>query len=166
MKITPFRLGGGGAAFLLLMSFSYQLGANPAIDYPRLLISDTQSVNHIFEDEEINSAAQIQSLQFQSSQFYSVAAGNNLPSTPVSYLRIAALLLDALAANKSRLASIKQLLDVKLDSSDAAIQLRATAAEYRDVEDNSGAFMIIEQVNDIWSFQERFRKTVQRQSAT
>lgn len=165
MKTTPFRLGGGGAAFLLLMSFSYTLGANPAIDYVRLLISDTQSVNHIFEDEEITAATAIQGLTFQSSQFYSTNAGANLPTTPVSYLRIAALLLDALAANKSRLASVKQLLDVRLDSSDAAIQLRATAAEYRDVEDNSGAFMIIEQVNDIWSFQERFWKTVQRQSA-
>jgi|SRR5579859_4332921 len=164
MKITPFRLGGGGAAFLL-MSFTYQLGANPAIDYVRLLISDTQSVNHIFEDEEITAATAIQAGTFQSSQLYSGAAGNTLPATPVSYLRIAALLLDALAANKARLASIKQLLDVRLDSSDAAIQLRATAAEYREVEDNSGAFMIIEQVNDIYSFQERFWKTVQRSSA-
>lgn len=150
------------AAFLF-MSFSYNLGANPAIDYPRLLISDTQSVGHVFEDEEIAAATQIQALQFQSSMFYSGPGGNNLPTSPVSYLRIAALLLDALAANKARLASVKQLLDVKLDSSDAAIQLRATAAEYREVEDNAGAFMIIEQVNDVFSFRDRYWKTVQRQ---
>jgi len=76
---------------------------------------------------------------------WSGAQGQNLPTSPVSYLRSAALLLDALAANKSRLASIKQLLDVRLDSSDAAIQLRATAAEYRSVDDDAGAFAIIEQ---------------------
>ena len=62
-------------------------------------------------------------------------------------------------------ALIKQLLDVKLDSSDAAIQLRATAAEYRDVDDNSMAFVIIEQCHDLASFRERWWKQVQRQTA-
>lgn len=164
MNSTPLVLARGLAAFLL-MSFTYQLGANPAIDYPRLLMSDTQSVNHIFEDEEINSLTAIVSLQFQSAQFYSGTGGKNLPTSPVSYLRVAALGLDSLAANKARLASVKQLLDVRLDSSDAAIQLRATAKEYRDVDDDSGAFMIIEQVNDAFSFRDRFWKTVQRNSA-
>lgn len=153
------------ALVVLAMSFTYQLGANPSIDYPRLLMSDTQSVNHIFEDEEINALTTIVSLQFQSAQFYSGAQGKNLPTSPVSYLRVAALGLDSLAANKARLASIKQLLDVRLDSSDAAIQLRATAAEYRQVDDDSGAFMIIEQVNDAFSFRDRFWKSVQRNSA-
>lgn len=164
-------LGGGGfaALSLCLAMFSYGPTASPAysnpqIDYPRLLISDTQQLNHIFEDEEIQSAYQIQAAQFQSSMFYSGAQGRNLPASPVSYLRIAALLLDSLSANKARLASIKQLLDVRLDSSDAAIQLRLTAQEYRDVEDNSGAFMIIEQCNDYFSFADRFWKQVQRQS--
>lgn len=147
------------------MSFSYNLGANPAIDYPRLLISDTQATNHIFEDEEITAVTLMQAAQWQSSMFYSGVGGANLPSSPVSYLRIAALLLDAIAANKSRLASIKQLLDAKLDSSDAAIQLRATAAEYRQVDDESGAFVIIEQCSTQWSFQDRFWKQWQRGTA-
>lgn len=150
------------------MSFSYNNcdGTQNQIDFVRLLISDTQSLNHVFEDSEVLAGYAIQAAQFQSGMFYSGPAGRNLPATPVSYLRVAALLLDALAANKSRLASIKQLLDVKLDSSDAAIQLRATAQEYRDVEDNSGAFMIIEQVqrDGGWSFRDRFWATVQRQS--
>jgi hypothetical protein len=148
------------------MAFSYNScnGSNNPVDWIRLLISDTQSVNHIFEDSEIMGAVAIQGLQFQSAQFWSGQGGANLPSSPVSYLRVAALLLDSIAANKARLASIKQLLDVKLDSSDAAIQMRATAAEYREVDDNSGAFMIIEQVNDAWSFGDRFWKTVQRAS--
>jgi hypothetical protein len=166
MRPAPFLISGEvGAALLLCMSFTYNLGANPAIDYPRLLMSDTQSVNHIFEDEEINALTTIVSLQFQSAQFYSGSQGKNLPTSPVSYLRVAALGLDSLAANKARLASVKQLLDVRLDSSDAAIQLRATAKEYRDVDDDSGAFMIIEQVNDAFSFRDRFWKTVQRNSA-
>jgi hypothetical protein len=153
------------AAFVVFMSFSYNIVSPGPNDYVRLLCSDTQSLNHIFEDEEITMAYTIQAAQFQSAQFYSGSQGANLPTSPVSYLRVAALLLDALAANKARLASIKQLLDVRLDSSDASIQLRATAAEYREVDDNAGAFMIIEQVNDAFSFRDRFWKTVQRNSA-
>jgi hypothetical protein len=148
------------------MSFSYNPGAAMSqSDYVRLLISDTQPVGYIFEDEEIAGFLAIQAMQFQSGQFYSGLApsGANLPAAPISLLRTAALALDSLAANKARLASIKQLLDVKLDSSDAAIQLRATAAEYREVEDNSGAFAIIEQCNDTFSFRQRFWQQVQRQ---
>lgn len=145
------------------MSFSYNYGANPPIDYPRLLISDTQALNHIFEDSEITMAANITSNVWQSSMFYSNVGGlTTLPTTPVNYLRTAALLLDSVAANKSRLASIKQLLDVKLDSSDAAIQLRLTAQEYRQVDDDSMAFAIIEQVHDSWSFRDRFWAQWQR----
>lgn len=147
------------------MSFTYQLGANPAVDYPRLLISDTQFTNHIFEDEEISAATLIQASFVQSAQFYSSPESRAIPASPVSYLRVAALLLDSLAANKARLASVKQLLDVRLDSSDAAIQLRAAAAEYRQVDDDAGAFMIIEQVNNQWSFSQRFWNQVMRQSA-
>jgi hypothetical protein len=149
--------------------FSYKScdGTQNQIDFVRLLCSDTQDLNHVFEDSEILGAYQIQAAQFQSSQFYSFAAGQNLPQSPVSYLRVSALLLDALAANKSRLASIKQLLDVRLDASDAAIQLRATAAQYRETDDNSGAFFIIEQVQqgDSFSFRDRFWAQVQRLSA-
>ncbi len=148
------------------MSFSYGGGSNPMIDYPRLLCSDTTFDNHVFEDSEIMAAYQIQASAFQSSMFWSGSAGQNLPAQPLSYLRVAALLLDSLAANKSRLASIKALLDVKLDASDAAIQLRATAKEYRDVEDNSGAFMIIEQTSTIWSFTQRYWNQIARQSGT
>ena len=146
------------------MAFSYQFGANPTIDYVRLLISDTQELNHIFEDSEINAAYQINAAQFQRSMFYSPPAGRNLPSQPISYLRCAALLLDALAANKSRLSSITQLLDVKLSPNVAAKSLREQAQSYRDVDDNSGAFMIIEQCPTVWAFYDRFWNQQQRQS--
>ena len=155
------------------MSFSYQLGANPPIDYPRLLISDTQQFApdgitpiYIFEDQEITSFANIVSNVWQSSMFWSGPSGvQTLPSNPVNYLRIAALALDSLAANKSRLASIKQMLDVKLDASDAAIQLRTQAQEYREIDDDSMAFVIIEQCPTYWSFVDRFWKQWQRVAA-
>lgn len=153
------------------MSFSYNFGANPPIDYIRLLISDTQETDggspavniYIFEDSEIMAAYQIQAAQFQSSQFFSGAMGRNLPSQPVSYLRVAALLLDSLASNKSRLSSLVEVLDVKLDPSKASKSLRDQAAAYRETDDNAGAFMIIEQCNDQWSFRQRYWNEVQRQ---
>jgi len=161
--VRAAHIFGVWAALFLSMSFTYQFGANPPIDYVRLLISDTQSVNHIFEDEEIVSFANITSLVWQSSMQYSGFSGvATLPTSPVNYLRTAALALDSIAANKARLASIKQLLDVRLDSSDAAIQLRATAAEYRQVDDDNMAFVIIEQCSNEWTFRDRFWAQWQR----
>lgn len=162
----------GGAALLVCMpTFSYQYGSNPPVDYPRLLISDTQQFAadgvtpiFVFYDEEIAAMTAIQTLQWQTSMFYSEASGQNLPASPVNYLRIAAMLLDSIAANKSRLASIQMLLDVKLSPDKAAAALRDQANQYRTVDDESGAFAIIEQCNDYWSFRDRFWKQVQRQS--
>jgi hypothetical protein len=163
---APFTAWGGWAALLFVMAvptYSYGYGANPAIDYPRLLISDT-AAPFVFADEEITAVTNIQALNFQSSMRWTAPAGQNLPSSPVSYLRIAAMLLDALAANKSRLSTIQQLLDVRLSGADSAIQLRTTAAEYRAVDDDAGAFAIIEQCSTEWAFRDRFWAQVQRQS--
>ncbi len=146
------------------MAFSYQFGANPIIDYPRMLIADTQDAGHIFEDSEIMSAYQINSAQFQSSQFFSGSMGADLPFPPIGYFRCAALLLDCLASNKARIANKVKVLDVQIDVAALAGELRKQASNYRDVDDNSGAFMIIEQVNNEWSFLDRFWKTWQRQS--
>jgi hypothetical protein len=71
-----------------------------------------------------------------------------------------------MASNKAYLASVQQLLDVKLDPAKASNALRAMAKEYLEMDDNSGAFMIIEQVNDQWSFRDRFWKAWQRQAAS
>lgn len=155
------------------MSFSYNNGANPPIDYPRLLCADTQQYApdgitpaYAFSDQEIAAATVIVALQFQSAQFYSPPLGvYSFPSPPTAYLRVAAMLLNALAANKARLSSIKQILDVKLDPKDAAEQMRQTAQMYLDMDDNSGAFCIIEQVNNDYSLIDRFWKQVQREQA-
>jgi hypothetical protein len=148
------------------VSFSYQYGNNPAIDYPRLLISDTQDENHVFEDQEILAATQIELGVWQSGMFWSGAQGvTPLPTPPVPYRRIAATLLDAIASNKSRLSSVTQLLDVHLSPEVAAKALRDQAASLRETDDNSGAFVIIEQVNGPSSFRDRWWKTLQRMSA-
>lgn len=149
------------------MSFSYNQGANPPIDIPRLLIADTTNTVSqpcIFQDEEILTIENLVVPNvWQSSMFWSGVSGQpTLPTAPVNYLRTAAYLLNCIASNKARLASIKQLLDVKLDSSDAAIQLRAQAQAWMDIDDNSMAFVIIEQVNDSWSFVQRFWSQWQR----
>lgn len=148
------------------MSFSYGAGSNPPIDYPRMLIFDTVAANHIFEDSEIQAAAAIASSPLQSAQFYSgQGSGVTLPTQPANYYRTAAVLLMGLASNKARLASVKRLLDVQLDSSDASKELRETAKQYLDMDDNSGAFMMIEQVTTDWSFRDRFWKTIQRRTS-
>ncbi len=145
---------------------------NPPIDYVRGLIADTQEFAadgttpvFIFSDTEINMFTQMQqAFAFQSSMFYSPPAGQTLPSAPSNYLRTAATMLRAIASNKARLSSIQQLLDVKLDPSKAATALNDQAKAYLDMDDNSGAFAIIEQCNDYFSFRDRFWKQVQRQS--
>ena len=164
------RLGGAFVLLMTLGTFSYALGANPPIDYPRLLISDTQQFlpngvtpGFIFADQEILLATNLITQNFQSGMFFSGAGGRNLPTSPVSYLRVAAILLDSIAANKARLSSIQSLLDVKLDASKAAAVLMAQADDYRSIDDDAGAFMIIEQCNDYFSFTDRFWKQVQRQ---
>lgn len=154
------------AALIFTVAFTYTFGANPAIDYPRLLISDTVDLNHIFEDSEIMAATGIQNATFQSGMFYSGVGGATLPTTATAYLRVAALLLDSLAANKARLSVITQLLDVHMDPSKAAKALSDQAKNYREVDDNSGAIYLIEQVNDVFSFRDRFWKQVQRQSGS
>lgn len=144
--------------------FTYTYGANMQIDAVRMLIGDTTCDNHIFEDAEIMAAYTIQQSQFQSGMRYSGAAGANLPSTPVSYLRVAALLLDCLASSRSRLGGITKLLDVSLDPGKVASSLRDQAERWREVDDNSGAMVIIEQVHTSFGFMDRFVRQIQRQN--
>lgn len=155
------------------MSWSYASGGNPPIDYPRLLIADTDPTKPIFQDEEILAMEQIVTTPFQSGMFWSTpngplgggTLGVNLPQIPIPYYRVAGMLLNAIASNRSRLSSVMKILDVTLDPSKAAKALQEQAKTYLDIDDNSGAFMVIEQVNDDFSFRSRFWKQYQRQSA-
>lgn len=147
------------------MSFSYQSGNNPRIDYIRLLVGDTVSESHIWEDEEIEAAYGIQGSIIQSGMFYSGTAKRVLPSSAVSYYRVAAVLLDGLASSRSRLASVVKLLDVMLSADTAtstARALRERAKELREIDDESGSFAIIEQTTTCFSFRDRFLRQVQR----
>ena len=152
-------------------TYTYNAESPGPVDFVRLMIPDTQFLPNvsppqmIFSDQEIEMFYRIQGSVFQSTQFYSGAAGRFIPSTPLSYLRVAALALDTLANNKGKLGNVIQLLDVKLDWSKAAQILRDGAKNYRDIDDDSGAIFIIEQTNTDWSFRDRWWKQWQRQSA-
>ena len=153
------------------MSFSYGAGSNPAIDYPRMLCADTTQFDangnrvYAFEDSEILAATAIEQNVWQSGMFYSGTLGvGSEPAPPVSYRRIAATLLDALASNQARLSIISSILDVKLNAG-ASKAMQEQAAALRAVDDDSGAFVLIEQVNDEWSFRDRYWKSIQRETA-
>lgn len=144
------------------MAFTYDFTTEPAISYVRLLVSDTDSTNPVFEDAEISAAYSIQQSQFQSPQFFSPPAGRDLPASPVSYLRVAALLLDSMACNAAKLAVFTRILDVEMKPAEAAKALRELAKSYRETDDDAGAFMIIEQVNNGWSLRDRYWNQIQR----
>ena len=142
-------------------------GSQPAIDFVRLLIRDTgegSPVVYIFSDNEILAFISINAAVWQSSMFFSDVAGRTLPTTPSNYFRAAALALNALAGSSARLAVIQGLLDVKIDGAKAAAALRETAQRYLDMDDNSGAIAIAEQVTTVWSWRDRFIAQIQRQS--
>lgn len=144
------------------MAFTYQYGANPAIDYIRVMIGDTVDLNHIFEDSEILMFYQIASAPWQAGQFFSGVQGQTLPTPPTNYLRVAAYALNSIAANTSRLSGVTEMLDVKLDLDKTGEAIRSQAKAYLEMDDNSGAFAIAEQVTNGWTFRDRFLNTVQR----
>ena len=148
------------------MSFTYNFDDNPAIAFVRLLIPDTDSSKQIFSDEEIMAFYSIQQQIFQSAMFFSGPAGRfQLPSVPLSYVRVAALALDTLANNKGKLGNVVKMLDVQLDWKSAAAILREGAKTYREVDDEAGAFVIIEQTPTDWAFAQRWWNQFQRQTA-
>ena len=163
-------IGSGTAQFFdmaLTSPYTYDFDTNPQVAYVRLMIPDTVNTEEqpaIFNDNEINAFYRIQQSQFQSSMFFSGVAGRNLPSLPVSYLRVAALALDTLANNSAQLGIITKLLDVSLSPKDAAAALQSRADSLRKTDDESGAFVVVEQVNTVWGYLDRYWKQVQRQT--
>jgi|SRR5580700_676241 hypothetical protein len=152
-------------------TYTYDFDSAPQISYVRLLIPDTSFLPNvsppqmIFSDQEITAFYQIQASTFQSGMFFSGVQGRNLPSLPLSYVRVAALALDSLANNKGKLGNVIKLLDVSLDWKSAGALLREGAKTYREVDDDAGAFMIIEQTSTDWAFAQRWWNQFQRQTA-
>lgn len=146
------------------MSFTYNFGANGAPDQVRALIADTNPAQPIFQDSEIAMFLAMESSSFlyvsgMASQTGSVGPP---PVNVTSVLRAAALALDSMASNKAFLASIQELLDVKLSAKDAAAALHAQAKNYRDTEANAGHFAIAEMCNDQFQARERVWKQLLR----
>lgn len=140
------------------MAFTYDL--NTPQGQCRLLIPDTDSANPLFSDAEINAAFQIDSFGI-----WPMVTGPGLPSTIVSSCsprRAAATLIDSLAGNAGRLASALKVLDIDINTQTAAKDLRAYAKSLRDTEASSGAFAIVEVVNNEFSSRERAWKQLLR----
>lgn len=143
------------------MAATYNFGNNPPIDYPRMLIYDTDMTQPIFQDSEILAASNIAPTfvitpgsgngQFQQPNF-----------TQASYLWQASILCEMLAANRTRLAGAVKVLDVQTDLTTAAKAYRDQAQSYRDLENNNGSFAIVEMVVNDYSAYERVWKQLLR----
>lgn len=146
------------------MAFTYDFNVAPLLSQVRMLIPDTDPLNPIFQDVEINQAIQIESSQglYCSGQADPTGSSVSPPIQVYSIRRAAALLVDVIGGNSSRLAIFQQALDVKLDASKAAAALKAYAQTLRDTEANSGAFAIAEWVVDQFSARERVWKQILR----
>lgn len=148
------------------MAFSYDFNTNPAVAYIRLLLPDTTEDPAknlpIFQDNEIERLYTVQQMQFQSSMFFSPPAGRILPATPVSLLRVAALGLDIIANNAAFTSLVTQLMDIKLSAKDASAMIAARANQYRQTDDEAGAFAIVEQCFTGWGFQDRYWNQIAR----
>ncbi len=179
MQGAAFNLSKIGAALLFFhMSFSYLLATQfptpqPQIDYPRALVQDTQQFQadgvtraYIFEDQEILGFNAVVQSVYQSGMRQNFPFSTQVPTSPISYIRVAAYMLNSLAANTARLSGILQILDVKLSMKDATAGLQKQAATWLELDDNTGAFAIIEQVQfgDDASLKDRFWREVQRRS--
>lgn len=143
--------------------FTYNPQAPTDADLVRQLIPDTVNTDAqpaIFNDYEIANLFTIQQRTFQSGMYFSPPAGRNLPNSPVSLLRVAAIGIDIIANNAALLQQIAKLLDVSL--SQAAAALGDRAQRYRQIDDESGAFAIIEQVKTTWDYTTRFWNQIQR----
>lgn len=107
----------------------------------RLLIADTDDSNQIFSDAEISAF---------------LAVNND------SLARSAAMALRAIASSKSRLAQVIKSLDVNVDLSKMAAELRATAQSLED-SDDEGTFAIIQMAPDRYGVAEKIDKDIQRE---
>lgn len=143
--------------------FTYDFQTQPLLSQVRMLIPDTVAPG-IFSDEEVNQAIYIESSQGLYASGQAVPGGNSVsPGCQVySIRRAAALLVDCIAGNWSKLAVIEQLLDVKLNGPAAGKALRDHAEGLRRTEAMSGAFAIAEWVVDNFTAQERVYKQMLR----
>ena len=140
------------------VTFTYDFGINRQISVVRMLVGDTDPAHPIFGDDEVLAGYSLNAFAVITPS----GGGQYSSSAPASPFFVAATLLESLASNKARLASVGQLLDVHLDAAKASQELRATAKALRDSERNSGAFAIAEQVPTQFAARERLWKQMLR----
>ena len=110
-------------------------------DQVRLLISDTDTSDHIFEDGEID-------------QFLSIADSN--------IYRAAALGLRTIAGNEVQVQKRIRLLDLDTDGPAVSRELRQLANEYDQRASEQGTFQVAEFSLRPFGRQQRIRRQVKR----
>lgn len=123
------------------MAFTYDVTTDRG--KVRMLITDRDSSNSIFQDDEIDAFLSLE--------------GNSVRLA-------AATALDAIATDQALVLKKIVMLggDLETDGPAVAKALREQAKALRDTENESGAFDIAEQVVDTFSFRERVWKQAQR----
>lgn len=146
------------------MSFTFDFQSQPLLTLVRMLVPDTDAANPIFQDDEVNAAIFLESSQGLYVSSMSAPSGTPVPTGTQVYSprRAAAVLVDCIAGNWSKLAVIEQILDVKLNGPAASKALRDHADSLRRTEAMSGAFAIAEWANDPIAQQERVYKQLLR----
>lgn len=136
------------------MSFSYQ--PMTPIFFVRSLIPDTNMANAVFSDEELNGYLFLESSQgiYSSGQAWPNGNQGSMPIQVFSYRRAAAMAIDVIAGDRAKLATIQQLLDVKIDGGKAQSALHEIAESLREQEDNT-SFAIAELTYDPFAARER-----------
>lgn len=128
------------------MAFTYDLTSD--IGKIRLLIMDNQSGSYLFEDTEISTFLSLE--------------GSNVK-------RAAALALETMASNDAYVLKYMTLLDLTTNGPAVSAELRKRAADLRaqalfdETREDSGAFDIAEQVQDVFGARDRLRKQWLRQ---
>jgi len=123
------------------VTFTYDFTTAPDISYVRLQIADTDATKPIFGDDEIQA-------------FLNNESG--------SLVFAAADALDALAALYARRSTKLQVLDIQVDFSAVAADLREQAKQLRQTEADSSAFAVVEMVDGGFAREERRRKEFER----
>jgi hypothetical protein len=118
------------------MSFTYDPASINTVGLIRLFADDTQTIGHVFEDEEL-------------SAFFGVEADVRLA---------AAMALEVLAMDKLRVQGKIELLDLKTHADDLAKSYLAIAKVLRDRVEETAGFDWIEQVTNSFTERERIYK--------
>ncbi len=136
------------------MSFTYD--PMTPIFFVRSLIPDTNPSAFIFSDEELNGYLFLESSQgiYTSGQAWPNGTRAAMPVQVYSYRRAAAMAIDVIASDRAKLATLQQVLDVKIDGGKAQVALHEIAESLREQEDNT-SFAIAEMVPDPFAARER-----------